>query len=244
MTNRILVAILLLSLVLPGAMPAAAAQTSSTIPTFAIIAIVPNNTITLRTYNFPAHKIFGVSMGLLGNQSTEGVPAGAIDSGSGGSFTAVVVIPAPLRGQSQIAVRLQANDGSGFFAYNWFYNQAPAPGPWNPGPFPPPPPPGPLPTPKPMPVFWINGVIPDTSVSIVTQNFPANKVFNAYMNYMGTRGIGGVYVGSVSTGAGGSLNYSFNIPYNLRGLDKIALRLEVNDTSGWFAYNWFYNTGH
>jgi hypothetical protein len=31
-------------------------------------------------------------------------------------------IPASLKGSYQIAVRLQSNTGSGYFAYNWFYN--------------------------------------------------------------------------------------------------------------------------
>lgn len=233
-------AILLISLVLSGTLPAAAAAPRSAIPTFAIIQIAPDVSITVRTYNFPAGKTFNVLMGPMGTRGVNGIPAGTIASGAGGSFTSVIVIPSGLRGQYQIAVRLQAADDSGYYAYNWFYNQAGGSG-WIPNP--PPPPPPLLPTPKPVPVFWITNVFPDTSVNITTANFPANKVFNAYMNVMGTRGINGVYVGSVSTGAGGSLTFSFNIPANLRGLQKIAIRLEVTDTSGWFAYNWFYNTG-
>lgn len=32
-------------------------------------------------------------------------------------------IPKELRGKEQIAIRLQAADGSGYYAYTWFANQ-------------------------------------------------------------------------------------------------------------------------
>jgi hypothetical protein len=42
-------------------------------------------------------------------------------SGAGGSQTFTYTIPDWLKGQYQIAIRMQSPT-SGFFAYNWFYN--------------------------------------------------------------------------------------------------------------------------
>ena len=80
----------------------------------------------------------------------------------------------------------------------------------------------------------------NNTVTIQTYNYPANDTFNVYMNYFGTRGVGGILVDTVSSGSGGSMSFTFNIPDSLKGLYQIAIRLE-SPTSGYYSYNWFYN---
>ena len=60
------------------------------------------------------------------------------------------------------------------------------------------------------------------------------------MGAYGTAGIGGTYVGTTSTGGGGSITATYNIPAGLMGSHRIAIRMEAT-SGGWFAYNWFYN---
>ena len=94
--------------------------TGNAIPTFIIASVVANQSVTIRTSNFPANEQFAVQMGLMGTQGINGTFVTNTTTGSGGSFTVTYAIPANLRGLSRIAIRLQSP--SGYYSYNWFYN--------------------------------------------------------------------------------------------------------------------------
>ena len=91
-----------------------------TIPTFAIVSVVANQSVTIQTSNFPANQQFDVLMGAFGTRGINGIWVTSTPSGNGGSFTTTYSIPAGLRGSSRIAIRLQSP--SGYYSYNWFYN--------------------------------------------------------------------------------------------------------------------------
>ncbi|MEJ2597469.1 MAG: LysM peptidoglycan-binding domain-containing protein [Anaerolineales bacterium] len=91
------------------------------IPTFSISSVNPDNTVTIRSNNFPKNMKFDVLMGAYGTQAINGIKVTTIDSGNGGSFSATYNIPASLAGSYRIAIRLQSS--SGYNAYNWFYNR-------------------------------------------------------------------------------------------------------------------------
>ncbi len=90
------------------------------------------------------------------------------------------------------------------------------------------------------PTFYISAVVKDDTVTIVGKNFPANDSFKVTMGAYGTLGIGGVVVETTASGSGGSITRTYDIPASLAGSAKIAIRLQ-SPTSGYFAYNWFYN---
>ena len=144
-------------------------------------------------------------------------------------------IPAALAGQYQIAIRLQSSTDSGYYAYNWFYNNtAGAPGgPGGPG--------GPPPGYTGFPIFSITGVLRNKMVTIFTHNLPPNDKFNVTMGPMGTRGINGYLVDTIDSAAGGQQTLTFNIPAELKGSHKISIRLQSITGSGYYAYNWFFN---
>lgn len=60
------------------------------------------------------------------------------------------------------------------------------------------------------------------------------------MGKFGTRGVNGVLVTTIDLGKGGTFTATFDIPDALKGTSPIAIRLE--SASGYFSYNWFYNT--
>jgi hypothetical protein len=202
------------------------------IPTFTITGVVEDDNVTIRTANFPANDTFDVLMNHFGTGGIGGRVVDTINSGSGGSFNANFRIPEFLHGESRIAIRLQSSR-SGYFSYNWFWNDTTADDDDDGNP--PPPPPTRIPT------FSIQGVVRDTSVTIQTANFPANKTFVVRMGAMGTRGVGGVEVGRFESGEGGSLTKTFEIPSRLRGSSRIAIRTDAT-SGGWFSYNWFWNS--
>jgi hypothetical protein len=230
-TSIFLATIVLLSLCQPGH---ANASSSSSIPTFSIVSVIADTSVTIKTHNFPADRKFTVRMGKYGTRGISGQVVTTTDSGSGGSFTATYTIPDKYKGLAKIAIRLDSTT-SGYYAYNWFYNNtAPAPSST----------PGPTPTPAPgysgIPTFSIASVVKDTSVTIKTKNFPAHDSFTVTMGKYGTLGIGGKVVATTDSGDGGSFTVTYNIPDSLKGSARIAIRLQ-SPTTGYYAYNWFYN---
>ena len=219
-----------------GKTPAFAAAQQTTIPTFSIVTIVPNTSITILTFNFPSMDSFDVLMGPMGTQGVNGIKAGTISSGSGGSFSGTFKIPASLKNYYQIAVRLQSNTGSGYFAYNWFYNDMSGTLPAQPGPGT-----GATAPDRNIPVFSITNIVPNQTVTILTSNFPKNDRFDVLMGLMGTRGVNGIKVDNISSGNGGQLTFTFTIPAALQDQPQIAIRLQSSSSSGYYAYNWFYN---
>lgn len=102
----------------PTAVPTTTAP-SSGIPTFEIVSVVRNTSVTIKTANFPANQTFDVSMGQIGALGI-GYAAGTVNSGAGGVFTTTLTIPGALANVAQISVRLQS--ASGYYSYGWFYN--------------------------------------------------------------------------------------------------------------------------
>ncbi len=197
-------------------------------PYFSIESVTPGKSVTIRAHNFPANDTFMVTMGYYGGYGIGGVVVGITTTGTGGTFVATYDIPGTLAGQSLIAVRLQSTT-SGYYAYNWFNNNvgsgstpAPAPGYYG------------------YPYFFITSVNKDDTVTIKAHNFPANDTFTVSMGAYGSYGVGGLVAGSSNTGTGGSFVATYDIPDALKGSYQIAIRLQ-SPTSGYFAYNWFYN---
>lgn len=202
-------------------------SSSGTIPTFSIQSAVTDQTVTIVTQNFPAGQDFAVTMGPMGTLGIDGYLVGTTNSGAGGSFTTTYSIPAQLHGMYQISIRLQS--AYGYYSYNWFYNDTT--GPSSPG----------VAGYTGIPTFKIDSVKADESVTITTNNFPANQTFTVMMGAMGTLGINGVAVGTIESGGGGTLTKTFNIPDGLKGSYQISIRAQTAHANPYYAYNWFYN---
>ncbi len=91
-----------------------------------------------------------------------------------------------------------------------------------------------------IPTINITSVDPGKSVTIQTANYPANTNFEVRMGAFGTRGINGIKVGTLNSGAGGTVTETFSIPDALKGAGRVAIRLD-STSSGHFSYNWFWN---
>jgi hypothetical protein len=226
-----------------------------TYPSFSIVTVVEDDKVTIKTYNFPAGDSFKVRMGAYGTLGVGGTVVDTQASGGGGTFTATYSIPAGLAGATRIAIRLESPT-SGYYAYNWFWNNtsnataAPTstPGPTNtPG--------GPTNTPAPtatggaapvsgFPYFYITGVDRDNDVTIQGYNFTKNDTYTVRMNTFGTLGLGGTVAdASYATDGDGNFSATFSIPGGLAGLDRIAIRMDSN-TTAYYAFNWFWNFDH
>jgi hypothetical protein len=205
------------------ALPAQAAL-AGTIPTFEITAVDKDNTVTIKTANFPASRTFTARIGENGTLGIGGTVVGTTDSGTGGVLTATYSIPAALKGKAILSIRLESPGG--YYAYNWFVNGSsttPAPAPGYTG----------------IPTFEITSVDKGVSVTVKTNNFPADKDFTVRIGKMGTLGLGGTVVATSNSGAGGILTATFDIPVALK--DEASLAIRMDAPGGFYAYNWFVN---
>jgi hypothetical protein len=91
------------------------------IPTIWIVSVRRNESVTIRTHNFPPGVTFDVLMGWMGTRGVRGIKVGELNSGDGGTLVATFSIPAELYGARQISIRTQ-NRPTGYFSYNWFWN--------------------------------------------------------------------------------------------------------------------------
>ena len=218
--------LVLLSLVLMVAGPAATPVSAYVgVPTFSIVSIVEDTSVTIQTYNFPAGETFTVRMGAFGTLGIGGEIVGTTTSGSGGSFQETYTIPASLAGDYQIAIRMDSASGT-YYAYNWFINNETASSSTT--------------TYYGVPTFSIVSAVTDTTVTVRTYNFPANVDFTVRMGEFGTKAIGGTVVATTNSGSGGSFEVTYDIPAAYAGDYQIAIRMDSAD-GFYYAYNWFYN---
>ncbi len=210
---------------------------------FSVIGVVPNTTVTFQTYNAPNNVAFSVHMGVPSGNQYNWQYLGDIDTGNGGTQAYTINIPAAFANSYQLKLRLTQTKKNGkvFQQDQVFYNTAYNPGTggtggipvnWGWGYYP-----G---YNYGVPTIWIVSVSRDNTVTIQTNNFPAGVNFDVLMGPMGTRGVGGYYVGTLNSGAGGTLSATFPIPPQLYGQYQIAIRTQ-NLYTGYYSYNWFYN---
>lgn len=90
-----------------------------------------------------------------------------------------------------------------------------------------------------VPTFGVMSVVGDSTVTIMTSEFPAKSQYTILMGPYGTRGLGGTMLGTFNTDAGGQMTLTINIPATLKGFSPIDVRIEFPD--GRYAFNFFYN---
>jgi hypothetical protein len=90
-----------------------------------------------------------------------------------------------------------------------------------------------------VPTFGVLSVVGDSTVTIMTSEFPAKSKYTVYMGASGSRGLGGTLLGTFDTDAGGQKTLAFNIPATLKGFSPIDIRIEFPD--GRYTFNFFYN---
>lgn len=192
-------------------------------PTFNISSVVKNVSVTVITGNLPPNQTITVRMGDYGTYALGGSVVDTFDSGTGGTLTKTFTIPAALADYSRIAIRMDCP--AGYYAYNWFWNNASSPI---------------VPGYVGIPTFTIQAVVKDSSVTIYTNNFPADQSFTVSMGAYGTQALGGIVVDTIDSGSGGSFSETFTIPAALAGSSRIAIRFD-SEGGYFYAYNWFWN---
>ena len=216
--------------------------TSGTYWSFSVLSVEQDTSVTINALNFPSNVLFNVKMARQSGGGYDWKDLPNLDSGNGGDFKAVINIPAEFAGVNQLVIRLvqQKKNGKVFHEDQWFSNTPYASGSGGRGY---------IPSPVNynnygynygcIPTIWIASVNRNSTVTVQTNNFPANTDFQVLMGPMGTHGYG-YYVSTFNSGGGGSMKLTFPIPPQLYGAYQISIRTQ-NQWSGYYSYNWFYN---
>lgn len=260
-----LAVILGLVITLVVALPLGTAKAYTGFPTIDIVSVEKDVSVTVQAHNLPPNQTFTVRMGKIGTKAVGGDIVKTFDSAAGGEQKLTFSIPATLKGLAQIAIRMDSTPG-GWFAYDWFVNSvsstavptsaATASGAKTATPIP-----TKTPTKTPtgptatktavtpaatkvpgytgIPTIKIIAVAKDSTVTVRTNNYPVGETFTVRMGKFGTRGIGGVVVGTTDSGKGGVFDVTYKIPDELKGQLLIAIRLD--SPHGFYSFNWFWN---
>ena len=263
--HQLLILVLILTLAI--AIPLGTAKAYTGFPTIAIVSVEKDVSVTIQAGNLPPNQTFTVRMGKMGTLAVGGEIVKTFDSGTGAAQKLTLNIPASLKGQAQIAIRMDSAPG-GWFAYDFFINSVSStavpttvggstatPTKTPTGPTPTRTPTGTLATKTPtkvvtpaatkipgysgIPTISIIAVVKDSTVTIKTNNYPPNQVFTVRMGAFGTKGIGGTIVGTTDSGKGGVFEATYNIPEALKG--KLLISIRLDSPAGFFSYNWFWN---
>jgi len=226
---RFFAALTLLAVTLFSLPQAARADGSST--SIDIVSVNPGVSVTIRANNFPG-GLFTVRMDKYGSQAANGTQVDVTNTGSGGSFQETYKIPAALKNENHLTIRLEK---SGVYAYNSFYNQT-----------------GASPTSTPVIPFTPTPVVPlspkasisilaverNTSVTVRAEDFPANTTFSIRVGPYYSFFRDYVYTGSIYSGSGGTFNFKVQLPSVVTDVETVTIRL---DGGGQYAYNAFKN---
>lgn len=202
-------------------------------PTFGVTDVNVDTDVTIQGLNFPAGDTFNVRMNYYGTLGVAGHIVETITINPDGSLPdSTYDIPAFLHGEYQIAIRLESPT-SGYYAYNWFYNNTTSGSTGGGGIVPP--------SYSGYPTFSIAAVTQNQAVQISPLNFVPGDTYEVRMNYYGTAGYGGTVTDTITVAGDGSLpDITYAIPAFLHGQYQIAIQL-YSPTTGYYAYNWFYN---
>lgn len=223
-----LVIILLLSLFLTAAIP----TPPTSLPWFEVEDVYPGNWVRIKCFNFYMTESFDFWMGAAGTNGEGGIYVGNANSRTDQNFEITLEIPFALRNKATIDLRADSIDG--YLYYDSFTNvvggasagstTGSTSGTGYTGY---------------IPTFDITAVVPDTSVTIMTHNFPAGENFTVRMGPYGSYGIGGTIVATTDSGVGGSFAATYSIPAGLKGSNMVAIRMDSPD--GYYSFNYFTN---
>lgn len=208
----------MLALALPT--PASAAY-----PTFNIIKVIADQSVTIRAYDFPANMKFIVRMDYSGNRAEDGMAVAEFNTGQGGSFEATIMIPTQLKGAGAIAIRLESAEG--YYAYNAFTNHS-----------------SDVVQPQPIPVtgekprLTVVSVRANESVTVEARNLPANTTFTVRVGPYYTFFREYVTAPSIRSDANGYASWTIDLPSVVKNVEMVTVRI---DGGGRYAFNAFKN---
>jgi len=220
--NRALLAGLIIALLaLACPQPAAAAPHHEVILTFEVVGVKEDESVTIRTKDFPVRTNFNVLMDKVGKQARGGKEAGEFNTGNGGVIELTFPIPEVLRGELILAIRFESKDG--YSAANWFINENMAYKSLDK---------------KIKPELSFSAVKKNQSAVVEGKNFPPGFNFSVRVGPYYTFYRDYIFVDSVKSNTDGTLKFELPLPPTAKDADYIMVRV---DGGGLLAFNNFQN---
>ncbi len=224
-TRVLYAAFLICLLALPLAAPVNAARPAApaheVILAFDVIAVKGDESVTIRTKNFPVRTKFQVLMGRAEVKPFEGeVVEAEWNSTTGGKQEITLSIPEALKGRRILAVRLVSKDG--YRADNWFFNRDQA-----------------APADQAIkPELAFTQVEKNTSVTVTGKNLMPNAAFRVRVGPYSTFYRDYATLPSVTSAADGTISFQITLPEKAKDAENIMVRL---DSGANYVYNVFQN---
>lgn len=188
---------------------------------FQIAAVQMDESVTIRTSDFPVRTNFVARMGKA-TRSTEGaVVAGQFNSGAGGVGEFTIPIPPEMRGQRLIGLTVDSVDG--YSGYNWFFNRTAT---------------SLIADTKNPPALAFSNVKKNTSVTLNVTNMPPNTNLRVRIGPFDGFYRSYVSVADVPSDASGAATYTAALPAAVKDQAYISVRV---DGGGKFAFATFQN---
>ena len=221
-TGLFLASILYLPFTRPVSAARNAAHSAEVMLTFDVVEVKADESVTIRTRNFPVRTAFTVLMDVVGKQAKNGKPAGEFNSEKGGEMEFTYPIPDALKGKRILAIRVESKDG--YLATNWFINEDLAyrskDG-------------------KQKPELTFSSVKKNTSARVEGKNFPPNKTFSVRVGPFHTFYRDYQSLQSVKSDSSGNIRFDLDFTRVKKDAEAIMVRL---DGAGVTASNNFLNT--
>ncbi len=188
---------------------------------FDVIAVKRDESVTIRTKDFPLRTKFTARMDVVGKQALNGTLVGEFNSDKGGVFDQKFAIPDTLKGKVILALRIESTDG--YLATNWFFNETSTKT---------------LPDEKAKPEVNFSETKKNTTVTVEAKNLPANTSFwvrvgpfeNFYSKY--------AFLDMVTSDASGAMKFPVTVPASAKDAEYIMVRL---DGGGTYIFNVYKN---
>ncbi len=180
---------------------------------FNVIAVKADESVTIRTKDFPMGTNFVARMDTIGNKATNGAIVGKFNSGGGGKIEMTFPIPENLRGRILLWLRLDSVDG--YQASNWFFNETTVQ----------------APNPNAKPEMTFSDVKKGTSVTVEAKNLPPNTDFSVRVGPYYTFLKDYVFSDMVTTGSDGTVKFTLEIPKPAQNADYIMVRMDHERTT-------------
>ena len=196
------------------------------VPSLTITEIISGVSVSVHGSNFPQNVEFTARMDVMGNYAIGGTVVGSFNSGTG-SFDATFNVPASLKTAGTIALRVDGTGG--WYSYNAFVNNSssvvvsPT-----------------IPSNTTLKNYVeVIGVKADDMILVQARNFPAKQTFQIRIGTFKNFSKDFVVAGNISSGLGGSFQFTVDLPPMQKDADLFTIRLDSPQKS--YSYNVFKN---
>lgn len=207
-----------------------------------VLSVVSGESVTIRVSGMAANTPVTVRMGTAFSKGRAGEIVGTAVTSGEGSWRATYAIPAALKAQKKLAVRVEATADISQFAYQAFANvskgktTAVSGGSSSSG--------SSIPSGSSLSAgnITITDVVEDKSVTIKVTGAPANGRLAVWIDWNNRNGVmQGRQAGTVKVASNGSLSATIKLPSAAVDRGTLRVRLQGLDGSTYLAYRWFIN---